>query len=273
MGTSNITSDVAMSGNLTVTGTTTLTGAHSHTGNFDVNTNKFTVNATSGNTAILGDLALNTDKFTVTAASGNTLVAGVLAVTGNVDIATNKFNVAAASGDTLIAGTLGVTGAVTLTAGLVRTSQQYIIPALASKVGGAAGWVVAAADNLAVATVPQSVTAGILIIPISGLKVGWTLTAVSLIGQCDSAGNTITVDMDIRKMTAATAGATDASLSTMTQLSVTADTAMSAANAAKTLTTPDVVAATETFYAKITVTTGATCDVELQGLLITVTEA
>ena len=53
-------------------------GAVSSTGDFAVNTNKFTVAAASGNTAILGDVAVNTDKFTVAAASGNTLVAGTL---------------------------------------------------------------------------------------------------------------------------------------------------------------------------------------------------
>lgn len=117
-------------------------------GNFSVNTNKFTVNATTGNTTIAGtlgvtgatgidgDFDINTNKFTVTAATGNTLIAGTLGVTGtstlgnldcstldvtgavgidgNFDVATNKFTVNATTGDTLIAGTLGVTGTTTL---------------------------------------------------------------------------------------------------------------------------------------------------------------
>jgi len=36
----------------------------------------------SGNASLLGDLTVNTDKFVVTASSGNTTVAGTLGVTG-----------------------------------------------------------------------------------------------------------------------------------------------------------------------------------------------
>lgn len=107
-----------------------------------VNTNKFTVAGTTGNTVVAGtlavtsDVAVNTNKFTVAASSGNTVVAGTLGVTGTSTIAvlsatsgtfsstlgvtgdvavnTNKFTVAASSGNTVIAGTLGVTGASTI---------------------------------------------------------------------------------------------------------------------------------------------------------------
>jgi hypothetical protein len=61
-----------------------------------------------------GNFAVNTDKFTVTAASGNTVVAGTLGVAGDVAVNTNKFTVAASSGNTAVAGTLAVTGAATL---------------------------------------------------------------------------------------------------------------------------------------------------------------
>ena len=87
-------------------------------GNVAVNTNKFNVTASSGNTAIGGtlgvtsDVAVNTNKFTVAAASGNTGIAGTLGVAGDVAVNTNKFNVTAASGNTAVGGTLGVTGNV-----------------------------------------------------------------------------------------------------------------------------------------------------------------
>ncbi len=55
------------------------------TGDFAVNTDKFTVTAASGNTLVAGDFAVNTDKLTVAGATGNTLVAGTLDVTGNTD--------------------------------------------------------------------------------------------------------------------------------------------------------------------------------------------
>lgn len=102
------------------------------TGNFTVNTNKFTVTASSGNTAVAGtlgvtgDFAVNTNKFTVTAANGNTLVAGTLGVTGDFAVNTNKFTVAAASGNTVVAGTLNVasTGAFGATVTIAGQANQ-----------------------------------------------------------------------------------------------------------------------------------------------------
>ena len=96
---------------------------------FAIATNKFTVNVTSGNTAIAGALDVTgslgvdgsfdvaTNKFTVNATTGNAAIAGTLdvigdvGIDGNFDIATNKFTVNATTGNTLVAGTLDVTGA------------------------------------------------------------------------------------------------------------------------------------------------------------------
>ena len=107
------------------------------TGDFSVATNKLTVAAASGNTAVAGTLgvtgatslsslatsgaatiggALNVTGATTL--TGNLAVPGNLEVTGNFAVNTNKFTVAAASGDTVIAGTLGVTGAVTASGNL-----------------------------------------------------------------------------------------------------------------------------------------------------------
>ncbi len=129
-----ITNNATVGGTLGVTGATTLSGTANVVGDFSVNTNKFTVAASSGNTAvagtfsvtgtsshtgnstfggtvgITGDLSVNTNKFTVTAASGNTAIAGTLGVAGDVAVNTNKFTVAASSGNTVIAGTAGVAG-------------------------------------------------------------------------------------------------------------------------------------------------------------------
>jgi hypothetical protein len=73
-----------------------------------------TTGAFSSTLSATGNFAVNTDKFTVTAASGNTLVAGTLSVTGDVAVNTDKFTVAASSGNTAVGGTLAVTGAATL---------------------------------------------------------------------------------------------------------------------------------------------------------------
>lgn len=101
----------------------TLTGKLKLSSDLDINTNKFNVVGSSGNTTIAGTLgvtdnvAVNTNKFSVVASSGNTTIAGTLGVTGNVAINTNKFNITAASGNTTIAGTLDVTGALTVGGG------------------------------------------------------------------------------------------------------------------------------------------------------------
>lgn len=64
------------------------------------------------------DIAINTNKFTVAGSSGNTAVGGTLTLGSGSDIAvnTNKFTVAASSGNTLVAGTLNVTGTSTVAA-------------------------------------------------------------------------------------------------------------------------------------------------------------
>lgn len=135
--------NVTMAGTLAVTGAQTLTGNTTFVGtitggassNIAINTNKFTVAASSGNTLVAGtlavasDVAVNTNKFTVAASSGNTVVAGTLAigstlgVTGNVAVNTDKFTVAASSGNTLVAGTLDVTGVVTLANAAVKLTN------------------------------------------------------------------------------------------------------------------------------------------------------
>ena len=50
----------------------------------------------------------NNAKITAVTTSGNLTMAGILDVTGNVDVNTNKFNITAATGNTAIAGTLTV---------------------------------------------------------------------------------------------------------------------------------------------------------------------
>lgn len=92
------------------------TAALDTTGDFSVATNKATIAAATGNTAlagtlsVTGDVAVNTNKFNVTASSGNTAIAGTLNAVGNFSVATNKFTVAASSGNTAAAGTLSATG-------------------------------------------------------------------------------------------------------------------------------------------------------------------
>jgi hypothetical protein len=56
------------------------------------------------------DLTINTNKFTVAGSSGNTVIAGTASITGDVTVNTNKFTVTASSGNTVIAGTADISG-------------------------------------------------------------------------------------------------------------------------------------------------------------------
>lgn len=142
-----------------------------------------------------------------------------------------------------------------------------------AKVGATAGWAVGAANNVGrMATCPAGQTAATLVVPITGLKVGDTITSFHLVGQVESGGNTATVDADMRKLTAAAADLTDASIGAITQLSATSDTIMSASNTSKTLDTAEVLAADETVYVLITATTAAATDIDLMGVAVVVTE-
>jgi hypothetical protein len=152
-------------------------------------------------------------------------------------------------------------------------SKKRIISAAGSaKVGAGAGFVVAAASNIALVTCPASQTAATAVVFLPQLKVGDVIEAFHLVGQIESAGGTVTVDAELRVMTAAAADVTDASVGSMTQLSATADAIMSDSNTLKQ-GLDKVVGADETYYILITVTTAASTDVALQAVALVVKEA
>jgi hypothetical protein len=165
----------------------------------------------------------------------------------------------------------GVTS--TVTGSVIRASQKRIYNGL-SKVGGTAGWTVGggAVNTGLLATMAAGQTGGKLVVPITGLKVGDTITSFHLIGQVESAGNNVTIDADLRKHTAAAADVADASVGAIAQLVVAVDTILSASNTNKA-SLAEVVAADETFYVLLTATTTASTDIALQGIAVTVTEA
>lgn len=61
---------------------------------------------------LVGDFDINTNKFTVTASSGNTIIAGIVAITGNFSINSTKFTVNATTGDASIEGLTTAFGGV-----------------------------------------------------------------------------------------------------------------------------------------------------------------
>lgn len=157
------------------------------------------------------------------------------------------------------------------TSGFSRVGRQHVVPVCGNaKVGATAGWVVTAGTDICHATLPAGQTASTLVVPITGLCIGDTLTAVSAMGQVESAGNTATLVMSIRKQTAVAADNTDAELGTDNIGNATADTLLSSANLAVTGLS-EVLAEGETLYALFTGTTAASTDIALTGLLVTVT--
>lgn len=141
------------------------------------------------------------------------------------------------------------------------------------KAGTTAGWVPGAGNNISLATLPAGVTAGTLVVPVTGLKVGDIISGFYAVGQVESAGNTASITVELRKMTAAAADVSDATVDTTGAVSFTADAIMSSSNVAKTLSAPKTVGADESFYFLVSGTTAASTDIALQGIAINVTKA
>jgi len=151
--------------------------------------------------------------------------------------------------------------------GLLALSSQTRQVATQAKVGAGAGWVLGGADNLPyVATMAAGQTAGTLVIPIDGLRIGDTITGFKVNAQVESGGNVVTIDAALRAVTNVAAEPTDGLIGAgMTQVSVTVDTAVASAKTGLT----EVVASGKSYYLLITATTGASCDIILQHSEIT----
>lgn len=158
-----------------------------------------------------------------------------------------------------------------LTETVTPDTVRLVIPAATGKVGTTAGWLPAAADNVSLATLPAGESASTLVIPITGLRVGQTITGLFATGQIESAGNTATLDIALRKMTAAAADVSDAAVASITQISATADTIISSANS-RANDFIEVVGVDESFYLLVTGTTAASTDVALQSITLEIKE-
>jgi cytoskeletal protein CcmA (bactofilin family) len=104
-------SATALDSSLSVAGVTTLSDSligvtANFSGTFDV----------TGATGVDGDFDVNTDKFTVASATGNTAIAGTLDVTGVATLATVDINGGSIDGTTIGASTPSTVGATTIDA-------------------------------------------------------------------------------------------------------------------------------------------------------------
>ena len=118
-GTFNVSGAATLGSTLSVTGAVTLSSTLGVTGNFAVNTNKFNITASSGETSIAGDVSIGATTilyssgaslFSSLTTTGAGTIGGTLSATGDFAINTNKFVVIASNGNTTIAGTLTVDG-------------------------------------------------------------------------------------------------------------------------------------------------------------------
>lgn len=154
---------------------------------------------------------------------------------------------------------------------LTHSVQVQISFAGNAKLGGSgAGWVIDGDTALPLCTLPQSQTAEVLLCPIFPLQVGDVVTAVGVSGQIDSGGNSVTLALDVRKITGASGGHTDASLGTANLGTITSDTEVTPSTLVVD-SLSETIAANEQLYVTLTATTGATCDIELYNLIVTVT--
>lgn len=96
-------------------------GTLSATGNFSINTNKFTIDATTGGAIIAGTLTVGGESTY----NGNMLLGPNVDLVGSgtsgISLNTNKFTVDGVTGDTVIAGTLNVSDTLTIDAAVGRT--------------------------------------------------------------------------------------------------------------------------------------------------------
>lgn len=166
-----------------------------------------------------------------------------------------------------VVGKIGVvSGRIDETKGaLSRENQVYHFPARSGSQGATGTWSVA--NDTGIATCAASQTAATFCIPLS-LKQGDIITGFKISGQLESAGNTATVDADLRATTAAAADLTDASIGAITQISKTADYKIADSKTGLNHT----VISGNSYYVLVTVTTAAATDVALQGVEVTVTE-
>lgn len=170
---------------------------------------------------------------------------------------------------------INLTGDLTITSGTLIQTEQTFFAASHGSVGATStvGWVNTggAADAGHMVTLAQSATADTFVIPLSGFNVGDTITGLKVIGQIESAGNTVTLDAAMRKLTMAAADPADAAFDSacaITQVSKTADYQIVDAKTGCS----EVIASGEFPYVLITATTGASTDIQLAGVEITYTK-
>lgn len=144
-----------------------------------------------------------------------------------------------------------------------RKGRVINITATHNVTGATSGWT--KNNDTGTAKLPESQTASTMTIPLQ-LENGTVIKSYQLNGQVESAGNTATLDVDLREITPVAGGVTDASLGAATQLSATADAIVAIQ---KTITNATVTSP-KSYYFLVTGTTAAATDFDINSLELTV---
>lgn len=144
-----------------------------------------------------------------------------------------------------------------------------------AKIGSAAGWTVRAAADSFMATCAASTTAGMLVVPLTGLNVGDRIDGYNLVGQIESAGGAVTLDAALYESIAVAAGSTHTAVTgtSMTQITASADKAVTAANSTKTFDESKRVTVAEgkAYFLRLNATTAGSTDIEFLAAVLHVT--
>ncbi len=137
---SKLTDNIDIAGTLDVTGATTLDSTLGVAGNFSVNTNKFTVAGSDGDTNIAGNLNVDGDTTLDSTTMNGTLVVHGLAYVDNIKFNGNEIDTVSGEltischgstvtidDNTTISGTLGVTGALAANGGITVDTDKFTV--------------------------------------------------------------------------------------------------------------------------------------------------
>lgn len=171
-------------------------------------------------------------------------------------------------------GETAMTGTAVTTLGDANLDAEKVIynAGALAKAGTASGWATAAEDSKSLATLAASLSDKVLVVPITGLKVGDRITGFHLIGQVESGGNDVVIDAALTRHTSAAADVSDTTVASMAQLTVAADTVLSKTNTRKAAL-DEMVTEDRTHFVLITATTLGSTDIALQGVAVEVVRA
>ena len=227
----------------------------------------FTMQDATNETAVFSKVDSGYLTITTPAADGVNILVGSLKIgDGNPGQTINGEDLYV-EGISEFDGAVQFDGAVTIAGGLIEVGVVKVFNNEA-RVGAGAGWVLGAINTGVMATMAASQTAGTLVIPISGLTVGDTITAFTIHAQVESGGNDVIMDADLRNIDNTAADPVDASIGAIAQTTVTTDTAAAIVKSGLS----HVVLATDSYYVLVTATTNASTDIQLINIALTVTE-